>query len=105
MSWEVNRDPDVTVIPPEHSILLCWERFKDGVEGQDTEPEVLPQDKAAIRIVCCLDPSALRAGQDSTKVKASRWAEDTCWELTAPPTPAGTHQSPTHASGQEGQQV
>ena len=83
MSWEVKRDPDVTVIPPEHSILLCWERPKDGVEGQDTEPEVLPQDKAAIRIVCCLDPSALRAGQDSTKVKASRWAENTCWELTA----------------------
>ena len=84
MSWEVKRDPDVTVIPPEHSILLCWERPKDNVEGQDTEPEVLPQDKAAIWIVCCLDPSALRAGQDSTKVKASRWAENTCWELTAP---------------------
>ena len=84
MSWEVKRDPGVTVIPPEHSILLCWERPRDGVEGKDTEPEVLPQDKAAIRIVCCLDPSALRAGQDSTKVKASRWAENTCWELTAP---------------------
>ena len=84
MSWEVKRDPGVTVIPPEHSILLCWERPRDGVEGKDTEPEVLPQDKAAIRIVCCLDPSALRAGQDSTKVKASRLAENTCWELTAP---------------------
>ena len=84
ISWEVKRDPGVTVIPPGHSIMLCWERPKDGVEGKDTEPEVLPQDKAAIRIVCCLDPSALRAGQDSTKVKASRWAENTCWELTVP---------------------
>ena len=85
MAWEVKKDPDTTVIPPEHSILLSWERPAEGVECNDSEPAQLPQDKTAIRIVCCLDPAALRVGQGGeAKIKASRWAEDKCWELTAP---------------------
>ena len=96
MEWETKKDADVKMTPPEHSLLLCWERSGEGTEDADHEPVDLPQDKAAIRVVCCLDPTILQVtGEDNAKMKAARWAEEKCWELTSPYlTPTLTHPPP-----------
>ena len=53
MSWEVKRDPGVTVIPPKHSILLCWERPRDGGKrGSKYEVTVVLPAPTAKQMLC-----------------------------------------------------
>ena len=106
MGWETKKDADVKMTPPEHSLLLCWERSGEGTEDADHEPVDLPQDKAAIRVVCCLDPTILQVtGEDNAKMKAAQWAEEKCWELTSPYLTPTLTPPPPYASGKEGLKI
>ena len=83
MEWDTKEEGQAAK-PPRHTLFLKWRRqTPDGDKGKDEEPQPLPTDKTAIRVVCTLDVEKLRE-EGGPKFKPARWAEEKCWQLTSP---------------------
>ena len=84
-SW-MTQEAGTTVSPPGHMLLVQWARkTPEREDGKDQVPEPLPQDKAAVRVVCMLDPAVLRdGGETANKTKSVMRAKSTCWDGACP---------------------
>ena len=82
----MTQEAGTTVSPPGHMLLVQWARkTPEGEDTKDQEPEPLPQDKTAVRVVCTMDPSVLRdGGETANKTKSVMWAKSTCLDVTCP---------------------